>query len=318
MDQRIEVIEQFHQFKEIKMHIDLKFKTTILFFLVSFNILAQDFELFKVQSAYYPNQTIEDSETGREVGFWEWNAQLAIPQRLKNEKTVLIHQLSYTNLRADVEGTFANDETEASKDFHAISYSLNWIQTLSPKWNLAVNLSPTFASDFDQSLSTDDFFFLGNALAIKTVSTKFKYGFGLAYTTSFGRQLVIPMGMLSYHTNNMALDIILPNGLSVVFNKDKAFHYGFQARLNGGFFNNTSDIQIVNDEIDRVGYARLNIGPKIGFRFNETIKINLEGGMAIARRLDFVDPEGETFDRTPENGPFFKVGLSLSPKRKNK
>ncbi|MEM9076352.1 MAG: DUF6268 family outer membrane beta-barrel protein [Bacteroidota bacterium] len=298
------------------MQIDLKCKTTILFFLVSFNIIAQDFELFKVQSAYYPNQTIEDSEDSREIGFWEWNAQLAIPQRLKNEKTVLLHQLSYTNLRADVEGILPNDETEANKDFHAISYSLNWIQTLDPKWKLAVNLSPTFASDFDQSLSTDDFFFLGNALAIKMVSTKFKYGFGLAYTTNFGRQLVIPMGMISYRTNNMALDIILPNRLSVVFNMDKAFHYGFQARLDGAFFNNTSAIQIVNDEIDRVGYSRLNIGPKIVFRFNETIKINLEGGMAIARRLDFVDAEGETFDRTPENGPFFKVGLSLSPKRK--
>ncbi|MEM7186677.1 MAG: hypothetical protein AAF466_08460, partial [Bacteroidota bacterium] len=80
------------------MESDFKFKTIVLFFLVSFNILAQDFDLLKVESTYYPNQTIEESGAGREIGFWEWNAQLAMPQRLKNKKTILLHQLSYTNL----------------------------------------------------------------------------------------------------------------------------------------------------------------------------------------------------------------------------
>lgn len=299
------------------MQLAFKYGITILCLVYSYNALAQDFELIKIQSAYYPMQKIEESLANGEVGFWEWSGELAIPQLLKNKKTVLIHKLGYGNLRVDTKGSFNNTSAEATNYFHTISYNLAWVQILNPSWRFLLNVNPTLASDFSESLNDEDLLFQASAIAMKTKNSKFKYGFGLAYTTRFGRQLVIPTGMMQYKTSKMTLDILLPNKLSVLFNTNKTIQYGLEARLNGGLFNHNSENQTITDIADEAGYSRLNIGPIIAFQLRDAITIHLAGGMAVARRLDFIDATEETFDRTPENGPLVRVGFSFSPTRKN-
>ncbi|MEM6318768.1 MAG: DUF6268 family outer membrane beta-barrel protein [Bacteroidota bacterium] len=294
----------------------LKYGTAILLLLWNGSILAQDFELFKIQSAYYLQQAIEESSVDGKIGFWEWSGQLAIPQLLKSKKTILIHSLGYSNLSVETEGTFMNTVEEATKHYHTISYNLSLVKIVNPKWRLLFNLSPTLASDFTESLNEEDLLFQASAIAMKTQSSQFKYGFGLVYTTRFGRQLILPSGMIQYTTEKMALDFLLPNGLSVLFNTHQAVNFGLEATLDGGLFNNNSDIQNVNAIIDEAGYSRLNIGPAITIRLKDALKIHLTGGMAVGRRLDFIDTTEATLDRTPENGPFFRVGFSFSPKGK--
>ncbi|MEM8897742.1 MAG: DUF6268 family outer membrane beta-barrel protein, partial [Bacteroidota bacterium] len=149
--------------------------------------------------------------------------------------------------------------------------------------------------------------------ALNAKSKKIKYGFGMAYTTRFGRQILIPTGVIKYNTQKMELDALLPNKLSLMFNTHKTVNFGLEAALDGGLFNNRSESQIVNDLIDKAGYSRVNVGPTVSVRLKETMRIYLVGGMAVGRRLEFVDTAGETLDRTPENGPFIKVGFSFSP-----
>ena len=286
---------------------------SILFLLFSYPALAQDFELIKIQSAYYPKQTIKESSVLGEIGIWEWNGQFSIPQLLKNKKTVLIHKLGYSNLRVDIEGSFTNTSVEATNYYHTIFYNLSLVQTLSPTWKLIMNATPTLASDFTEPLNDDDFLFQASAMALKTKSKKFRYGFGLTYTTRFGRQMILPTGLIKYTTSKMTLELLLPNKLSAMFNTHKAFQYGLEARLNGGLFNNNSETPVVNTTIDEAGYSRLNLGPAITLKLKDAIKIDLAGGIAVARRLEFINVEKETLDRTPENGLFFRVGLSFSP-----
>ncbi|MEM7509408.1 MAG: DUF6268 family outer membrane beta-barrel protein [Bacteroidota bacterium] len=292
----------------------MKYVFSISLLLVSFNALAQDFELFKIQSTYYPSQVVKESSTDGEVGFWEWSGQFAIPQLLKKERMILIHKFGYTNLRVDTDGIFTNPSAETTKHYHTVMYNLSVVKILNPNWRLLVNLSPTLASDFNESLNGSDFLFQASALALNAKSEKFKYGFGLAYTTRFGRQILIPSGVIKYNTQKMELDALLPNKLSLMFNTHKAVNFGLEAALDGGLFNNTSESQIVNDLIDKAGYSRVNVGPTVSVRLKETMRIYLVGGMAVGRRLEFVDTAGETLDRTPDNGPFIKVGFSISPK----
>lgn len=287
---------------------------SIIFVLFGLNAWTQDFELFKIQSSYYPNQAVKESSLEGEVGFWEWSGQFAIPQLIKSKKTVLIHKLGYTNLRVDTEGIFANAPTEASKNYHTISYSLGAVKILNPKWRLLINISPTLASDFSESLNSDDLLFQGSVLAMKAKNQKLTYGFGLAYTTRFGRQIVIPTGMLRYNTQKMDLDVLLPNKLSIMFKTHQRIDIGLAANLDGGIFNNSSEIQVVNTLIDEAAYSRINIGPTIVFKLKNAINIFLAGGVAGGRRLEFIDPAKEIVNRTPEIGPFFKVGLSVNPK----
>lgn len=155
-------------------------------------------------------------------------------------------------------------------------------------------------------------------MAINTKSEKLKYGFGLAYTIRVGRQLFIPMGLLKYNARKFELDMVLPNKLSAMVKTNKnIFSYGVKVGLNGGVFNNSSEFQTVSNTIDEVGYSRLTIGPAITIRLKDAININLQGGMTINRRLEFIDSNNDIIDRTPQATPFLGFGISFVPKIKN-
>lgn len=296
-----------------------KFLTLVLLLLINFNLLAQDFELIKIQSSYYPKQSIEESTVDGEIGFFEWRGQLGIPQRFKkSKKTILIHTLGYANLKMDAEATVEFQPLESTKHYHTISYNLGLVRMFNPRWRMILNLNPVLASDFGESLNGDDLLLQGNGMALYSKNINTTYGFGIVYTNRFGRPVVMPMGIFKYKTLKMKVDIILPNKLTVMFNTpNRAFHYGFHAGLNGGLFNNTNDLNIINATIDEAGYSRLNIGPAIAVKLKNNIKIHLAGGMAVGRRMEFIDVNEETFDRTPEAGPFFNIGLTFVPKKKS-
>lgn len=304
------------------VHSASKYLASCIFLLCCTNLFAQDFELIKIQSAYYLPQTIEESAVDGEIGFFEWGVQVAIPHTLKkNKKTVFIHKIGYGNLRVDTEANpGAGGMAEAEKYYHTVSYNFGLVQTLHPNWRLVVNFIPTLASDFEENLSGDDLLYQANALAVNIKNEKLKYGFGLAYTTRVGRQLFIPMGLLKYNTGKFELDIVLPNKLNIMFKTpNNILSYGLKAGLNGGVFNNnnTTEVLSVSSIIDEVGYSRLIIGPAITWRLKDAINIHLQGGMAVGRRLEFIDVNEEIIDRTPQAAPFFAVGLSFAPKIKN-
>ncbi|WP_092168494.1 DUF6268 family outer membrane beta-barrel protein [Cyclobacterium xiamenense] len=281
---------------------------------------AQDFEFIKIQSAYYPKQTIEETAIDGEIGFFEWGVQVAIPQPIKrNRKTVLIHRIEYGNLRVITEANpTLGGRVKAERYYHSISYNLGLFQSLNPNWRLVVNFAPTLASDLEETLSGDDLLYQANALLINTKNENFKYGLGLAYTTLIGRQLLIPTGFIKYDTRKLELDLVLPSKYSLMFKThSNLFTYGLRAGLNGGVFNNTTEIQTVSSSIDEVGYSRLVVGPAISWKLKNAINITLQGGMAVGRRLELVDIDGEIIDRTPQAAPYFAVGLSFTPKYKN-
>ena len=290
-----------------------------VFLLFSLNLFGQDFELIKIQSAYYPKQNVEEASVDGEIGFFEWGVQLAIPQTFKkHKKTILIHKIGYANLTANTEVNFSLFNSKTTRYYHTVVYNLGLVQTINKNWLLVANFIPTLASDFEESLSGDDFLFQANALAVNTKNEKLKYGFGLAYTTRLGRQLMIPMGLLKYKTQNFELDMVLPFKLSAMVKTNKnIFFYGVKASLNGGVFNNSSEFQTASNTVDVVGYSRLTIGPAITIRLKEAININLVGGMTLNRRLELIDSNNEITDRTPQASPFLSFGISFAPKINN-
>lgn len=287
--------------------------TVVFLLFISNNLTSQDFELVKIQSTLYPKQSIEESTVDGEISFFEWSAQVGIPQRFKKtNKTLLIHRLGYSNLRVDTEANMNATFLETTKHYHTISYNLGLVKIFNPRWRLLVNANPLLASDFAESITGDDLLFQGSALALYAKNINVTYGFGAVYTNRFGRPLVIPMGIFKYKTRKMILDVILPNKFSLMFNTpNRTFFYGIKAELDGGLFNNTSDLNVINAIIDEAGYSRINVGPEVAVKVNSTFKINITGGFAVGRRMEFIDLNENTFDRTPESGPFFNIGVTF-------
>lgn len=301
------------------MQVLIRYLALIIFSLFSLSSYAQDFELLKVESTYFPKQSIKGVSLDGEIDFWEWAGQLAIPQILKNKKTVFIHKLGYSNVRANIEESFVLLNPVLTKYYHTVSYRLDYVQTISPEWTLSLTFNPMLASDFEASLSGDDLLFQGTALAINTKNKQFNYGFGFAYTTRFGRQLAVPGGMLKYTTPNMNFELWFPDNMLLMFNTHKPFEYGLKAAIDGGLFNNSNQLlSTVNSIIDETGYSRVNIGPAITVKLKSGIHLKLDGGVVIARRLEFIDINEGLFDSTPETGSFFRMGLSFVPKNEKK
>lgn len=297
------------------MSMSNKISTLILFLLFCNKARAQDFNLFRIQSSYYSSQSIQGSLSDSKIGFKEWSAELSIPQMIKNKKTILIHTLNYGNLSVDTEGSFINTPFKSSKSYHTISYNLGIIGKLNETWSMALNARPTIASDLDNNLDIDDLLFQASVLAIKAKSKSIKYGFGLMYSTRFGRQLMLPMALFRYSNSNINLDLLLPNRLSLIMKTESSLNYGFEAILNGGLFNNTSQIEFLNTSIDKASYSRLSLGPVLTYKLKGIIKLSMTGGYALARRLEFIDISKEINEQTPENGLFFRFGLSVSPNK---
>ena len=91
-----------------------------------------------------------------------------------------------------------------------------------------------------------------------------------------------------------------------------------RAGLNGGVFNSSSEFQTVNNTVDEVGCSRINLGPAIKIRLKDAININIEGGITVIRRLEFIDSSSnEIIDRTPQASRFLSFGISFAPKINN-
>lgn len=283
--------------------------------LSGFWLHAQDLEIVNVQSAFYPKQSFEESSIDGKIGFFEWGAQVAVPQIFKkHNKTILIHKIGYANLSANSRVSLPLVNSESIRYFHTITYDLGFIQSVGTNWRLVANFIPTIASDFGEKFSLDDMLFQANGLVINNKREKLKYGFGLAYTTRLGRQLLIPMGLLTYTARRFKLNIVLPSKLSAMIETNKnIFSFGVKAGLNGGVFNNSSELPTVSYKVDEVGYSRLILGPAFSIRLKDAININLDGGVTINRRLEFIDSNNVIIDRTPKATPFLGFGISFAP-----
>lgn len=302
-----------------KVKIDRLLKATLIlaFLSTTSHSFGQDFELLKFNTAFYPMQSIEDATVNGEIGVLEWSGELAIPQPLSNKKTIFIHKVGYANVQVNSQADTNNLSIEGTLYYHGIWYDFGWMQKFNPKWSLFVNVKPTLASDFGENLNENDFLLQANAMLINTKKENLKYGFGVTYDTRFGRQRILPIGLLKYNTSKMELDVLLPLEASLMFNNStKKWYYGLEMRLNGGVFNNFNEVALVNTVVDEVGYSRLNAGPAVAVRLKDRVKILLSGGISVGRRFELIDVDENIIDRTPEPSPYLRLGVSLSPKKK--
>lgn len=285
--------------------------------LVSNGLMAQGFELFNFNTLYYPKQKVTDTDVDSEIGYKEYAFQFTIPQIFNDKKTVLVHSLEYGHLTVDTEVDLGNDQiVENTSDYHVIRYKFKMNQELNEKWRLMAGLTPTLASDLRDGFGGKDMFLLANVLLTRMKRKGLSYGFGLTYSTRFGRELIVPIFMYDNRTLTRRIQLVLPSHVSLMYNKpDQNFYYGVKAALNGALFNINNGNEVVSDLIDQAGYSRLNIGPEIEVRLKGSLYLQASGGITVARKLEFIDSNDDKLDRTPDNGPFIQVGFAIIPQR---
>ncbi|BDD08060.1 hypothetical protein FUAX_04920 [Fulvitalea axinellae] len=279
-------------------------------------LYAQDFEMFSVQSSFFQKRDIKEKTQDDKVAYMDFSVALTIPQVFNNSETILAHTLEYSNLKTKTELVSNNSSNKYSSDFHSLAYNLNFNQKLNDKWRINIGLSPTLTSDFEEGLTKKDFTLLANALLLRMKSERLNYGFGLVFSNSLGRELLLPFAVLNYSTGRKTLNVTFPQKISLMFNtENKNVFYGFSAFLNGAQYNTNIRRQQFSFVTDRVSYSDLNLGGTLEFRLKGGIYARTSFGMAMFRALELQNESKDTIDVTPKNGLFFNTGIIFYPLR---
>lgn len=260
----------------------------------------------------YTNQT--ESEFKKEgssgkVGFSGVNFSLALPKVLKNKKTVIINGLEFSNLKP----AFSEIPSGSSVDrnFYSFAYRFTFINPIGKKgWNYALGVKPTLASDFEESVSSEDLVVQTSLMVTKRSGKYFKYGFGVSYGMIFGEKLIVPILSVVYKKNNWGTYMYLPAYIAQFYHF-KNSKLGLSAAINGSNYNmNYSDQS--DFALDKLRYSRINIGPEFEIKLVKSLRLNLSGGITVSNKLDWTNDDGESvLDLSPDNQFFFKIALKV-------
>ncbi|NQX86205.1 MAG: hypothetical protein HRT67_09930 [Flavobacteriaceae bacterium] len=258
----------------------------------------------------YGNSDFESPIGTGEAKMQEMGAMFQYIKQLKNKKWLLANKLLYTYFKYDAKSAF--NGFDINENFHSISYSLGVIRILPKRWKLIVLLSPTLASDFQESLSRNDLISQGSIIATKRASPYFEYGFGLTYTTRFGNPTVLPLVNLTYKKGDWHTKAVLPAYIThyYVFNENTKL--GFRVAAYGNLYNATIENNSTAFELNRVGYSRINIGPDFQTKLFRDFYMNLGAGISTRNVLEIQDDDLNTIiDVDVDEKFFFNIGVKL-------
>lgn len=275
---------------------------------------AQDFKLAGIQYNNYQKSEIKNDSGSQEISFQEFGATINFPKKLKNDKTVLVNGFGYSFVEASLDNAlFSFDEN--NEKLQTFYYQLTLLYQWNEKWNIALNLKPTLASDFETKLSSDDFIFQGGATATRKFSSTFKLGGGLAYSARLGSPQLIPLVNLQYENNKHEINALLPINAKYTYSllpSDK-LELGVKYNLNGGNFNVYSE----DNSIEKINYSRINFGILANYQLTKILRLEAFGGLSAGRNYSLIDTDDTVYDFDSESAPFFSVGIVLiPPKRK--
>jgi len=269
----------------------------------------REFVIAEINYVNYSTSEFQKNNHQGDVRFSAINLRFTLPKLLKNKKTLILNGFEFNNLNP----TFS-DNTNASpktRGFFSIAYNFALRNPIGTKgWNYTLSLKPTIASDLEEKISSEDLILQALAIFSKRANSNFKYGFGLSFNTRFGEKQIVPIIQLNYKKNNWETKSYLPAYIGHFYNFNRS-KLGLSINVNGNNYN-FSNSNTINIDLDKLSYSRINIGPEYEMYLLKNIKLNLNGGITIAKKLDWKNANGDSvLDLSPVNKSFFKIGLKL-------
>lgn len=188
----------------------------------------------------------------------------------------------------------------------------NWEAILAPRINLR--------TDFEEKLSKRDFFPSVHLLGVRTAKNNpdFMYGLGVSYNNEGVKNLVIPLGILQYKTENMRIYTIIPSFAYIMMTPTPKFEYGLSINLEAGLFH--IDSFSADNSPNYLSTQNITIAPTIGYQFSKNFWLNAKAGYALPGKYHLLDADFENLAATEENsfkgGLYFSGGISLRVKEK--
>ncbi len=233
---------------------------------------------------------------------------LGVPLVLRPQRTILINSLSY--LRTDA--FYSGDEalaTEPVDTFHNLRYRLTWLEIFNPRWSSVVTVAPGLASDFDD-ISGEDFNVQLSAAAIHTFRRGHTLGVGPAFSTRFGKPLVIPL--LLYRWSNegpLRVALTLPVNAQVTYQMTERVRIGARAAVAGDEYRLSEE----NRASLTLAYSVLMAGGLVQVRTVGKIFFRAFVGSTVLRRYEIFNGDDKLTTFELDNAPIVQMSLAWIP-----
>lgn len=264
------------------------------------------FPILSINNFMYAKSDYETPTGNGNIKMTEYNTSLQLAFKLKENKLYLFNKIHYGHFNFSSEFNGKNID----EHFNSLAISAGLIVVLKNRWKLFGIVTPTLASDFEKPVSSDDLLTQASVIATKRTNPFCEYGFGLALTTRFGRELLIPLATLTYKKNNWTTLMILPAYLSQYYEINDT-KIGIKMATFGNLYN-LSNPPSMKVEMDKLGYSRITIGPDFSTKLLGSFYLNFNAGLAVRNRLESINNNQQVeMELSTKEKFFFNVGISL-------
>jgi len=200
-----------------------------------------------------------------------------------------------------------------SKKLHKLILSFTGLHKWNEKWTAVTWLRPGTGSDFREETTSGYMLFEAALLTLKKQNKHLLIGGGVAYTNYVGRNTVVPLLFVDYKKGKHTIDAIMPSYGKYYYQLNEKYHLhlGLSFAFSSGTYNTTLEPYSLFDTtpINDVVFAQFHTGPILKARFAKSIQLEIYGGVAGFRQINFRDNQKRPIKIAPMNNGFLQVGL---------
>lgn len=240
-----------------------------------------------------------------------FNGSVSFPLVFAKGKTIFVNSIAYQYSVYDLDDWgFVQGSADDTEQFHSVSYTLRFIQQLSPKWQLLAAVTPGLASDFEGDVSIDDSTFTGMLIFIHKFNEAFSLGPGVAYSVRDDPIFPVPFLVLEWIIRSKVIvQGVVPDNVTILYRANRVIDLGVTAKTMSVNHHGDPDKYTVDNPW--LKYSDISVGPIAQLHISKWLQLSVEGGYTFLRDFEFSDGNDEKEEIDLDNKGYLKVSLQV-------
>ena len=239
--------------------------------------------------------------------------QASYPLLLQEGRTYLDLQAGFQRIQ------FRHDawpETvDRPTDAYIVDLNILAQRQLSERWSLLGQLTPSLKSGLEDELGREDFAIEGAVLASRRVGERSVLGAGVAYSSTFGVPLPIPLlqlerqGALWNGGPGWRASALLPSTLETWVVPARRLEVGVQLRTLGNRHHLTGEETALSKPFS--DYFDTVVGPSANVYLTSWMTVSIESGISVYRQMQITDGRDEVISFEPDQAGFLRWQVTI-------
>jgi hypothetical protein len=207
------------------------------------------------------------------------------------------------------------ESVDRPTDAYIIDVNVMALRQLSERWSLLGQATPSLKSGLEEDLVVEDFAMEGAVLASRQVGARSVLGFGVAYSSTFGVPLPIPLLQLERQGALWAGGpawrgtALLPSDLELWVVPAQRLEVGVQLRTLGNRHHLTGQESTLRKPFS--DYFDTVVGPSANIYVTSWLTLGVESGISVYRQMQVTDGRDKVISFEPEPAGFLRWQVTL-------